>query len=222
MGYKLDSKEIKLTEKQLTRLGNSSNGHTYKFQDVALKIFDRPEESNEALETAKYLKNISTDRILLPRQILYFNNKYKGFSRKLLSKKGQGKRIITERTEDFIRDVELIESDNRILSKKKILLDGVNPHNTHYNGNLYLTDPSKYSQLDLYSTEDLELLNKYQLHLLFTELIIADLKKSGFNNSQLAEVKSLLSSKEEDVDSSEFFESIFQEEPTIKQFIKKM
>ncbi len=222
MGYKLDDKKIELTEEKLTKLGNSNNGHTYKFQNMALKIFDNLEENPEALETAKYLKNISTDRILLQKQILYYNGAYKGFSRKLLPKKGLGKRIITEPTTSFIRDVELIEDDNRILSRKRILLDGISPHNTHYNGNLYLTDPTKYSQLDLYSTEELETLNKYQLHLLFTELISIELRKSGFSNSQVAEVKELLYSREEDEDSSKFFENLFAQDETIKQFVKKM
>lgn len=223
MGYKLDDKEVKIQKKKLTRLGNGNSGHTYKFQNMALKIFDVPEESSEALETIKYLKGISTDRILLPKQILYYNDKYIGFSRKLLSKKGSGKRIITEPKEDFIADVELIENDNRILSRKKILLDGISPENTHFDGNLYLTDPTKYSQLmELFSTYELERLNKYQLHLLFTELIISDLKKNGFNNGQLSEVKELLCSKDENKSSSEFFKETFEQEETIKQFVKKM
>lgn len=221
MGYKLDDKAVKITEKQLTRLGSGNSGHTYKFQNVALKIFDNPEKSPEALETAKYLKNISTDRILLPKQILYYNNEYKGFARKLLPNKGLGKRIITEPKEDFIRDVELIENDNRILSKKGILLDGICPNNTHFDGNLYLTDPTKYSHLfDLFSTYELERLNKYQLHLLFTELIVSDLRKNGFNNNQIAAVKELLCTRDESENSSEFFEEVFKQDDTIKQFVK--
>lgn len=223
MGYKLDDKEVKIQKKKLTRLGNGNSGHTYKFQNMALKIFDNPEESEEALKTIKYLKGISTDRILLPKQILYYNNKYIGYSRKLLSKKGSSKRIITEPKEEFIRDVELIENDNRILSRKRILLDGISPDNTHFDGNLYLTDPTKYSLLtDLLSTYELERLNKYQLHLLFTEIIIFDLRKNGFSNAQIAEVKDLLCSKDENMNSSEFFKETFEEEETIKQLVKKM
>lgn len=223
MRYKLDDKEVNIEKKQLTRLGNGNSGHTYKFQNVVLKIFDTPEESKEALDTIKYLKGISTDRILLPKQILYCNNKYIGFSRKLLSKKGSGKRIITGPKEEFLRDVELIENDNRILSRKKILLDGISPNNTHFDGNLYLTDPTKYSLLtDLLSTYELERLNEYQLHLLFTELIITELRKNGFTSTQVAEVKELLCSKDENKNSSEFLKETFKSEDTIKQFVKKM
>lgn len=222
MGYKLDNKNVKITKKRLVRLGNNTNGHTYKFQDMALKMFDHPETNQELLEAAKYLKNIPTDRILLPKQILYYNNEYSGYTRKLIPKKGLGKRIITQPVQEFIRDVELIENDAELLSGKSILLDGISPHNTHFNGNLYLTDPTKYSILDLYSTYELEKLNKYQLHLLFTELIILDLKRCGYNNSQIAEIKELLYSKEDSKDSSEFFEDLFEDKETIKQFVKKM
>jgi len=91
MGYRLDSKNINL--KGLKKIGTGKNGDVYKYKGQALKIFKSDSEHlNE--ETARILTSIHTDRILLPKNLLYYNNTFKGYTLKPLDKRGHSKKII--------------------------------------------------------------------------------------------------------------------------------
>ena len=166
MGYRLDNKDIDISRKRLTKIANGKTGDVYKYRDKALKVFKLDRETPIDLETAEYLTSISTNRILLPRNLLFYNNTFRGYSYKLVSKKGLGKKITTISKDELVGNIAIIERDIETLSNKQVLLNGIDPENTIFNGNLYLVDPSQYTKLDIYSVRELEKLNKYQFHLL--------------------------------------------------------
>ena len=161
MGYRLDNKDIDISGKRLTKIGNGGTGDVYKYRNSALKIFKADKDTPIDLEMAEYLSTISTERILLPKNLLFYNNTFRGYTYKLVSKKGSGKKIITIPKDELINNLKIIESDIETLSQKQVLLNGIEPSNTIFNGELYLADPCKYTKLDSFSTRKLERLNKY-------------------------------------------------------------
>ena len=103
-----------------------------------------------------------------------------------------------------------------------MILNGINPENTTFNGKLYLTDPSKYRILDIGSTEELEKLNNYQFYILLTNLIIKELNKSHISASTIQRMKELLSLKDDSIYYSDYLEEILEDNSSIKTLIKKI
>ena len=220
MGYYLGNSKINI--KGLKRIYSSETGDVYKYKSDALRIFK--DEKNPPLDenTADLLMGTSTDRILLPKNLLFYNNSFRGYTYKLISKKGSGKKITTIPKDDLVGNILIIERDIETLSNKQVLLNGIEPANTIFNGNLYLSDPSAYTKLDSYSVKELERLNKYQFHLLLVSLIISELRKSSISSKTEKQVKELLYLRDENNNSSDFLTDIIDDNDSIKQFVKKI
>lgn len=220
MGYRLENKDVDLSGiKPLKYVPTKKAGDVYRYKNNVLRIF-RENESHIEEETARYLTNISTERILLPKKLLFYNNAFKGYTMTLVSQKGSSKKIITTPLEELLRTIEIVENDVEILSQKKVLLNNAAPNHTLYNGELYIVDPSKYSILDLNTSRELEKINYYQLQLLLTELIVTELNKNNYSQQVLRNIKELLSSRETDERISTHLNNVMNKEKNIKQYIK--
>ena len=222
MGYRLDNKEVDLTGKRLAKIDSGTTGNVYRYKNSALKMFKPGRDNPLDEETARYLTGISTSRILLPRNLLFYNNAFRGYTYKLVSKKGVGKRMIMLPKDELLSNISILERDVEVLSAKSVLLDGIEPDNSIFNGYLYLVDPGKYTILDLIQTEDLEKLNKYQLHLLLTSIISLELRKNNIDAYYERKFKEIMDSKDELEDTSYFIQDVIDGNDSIKQFIKKM
>ena len=221
MGYRLENKPVDLSGiKKLTFVPSQKAGDVYRYRNYALRVFRDGEKVIDE-ETAKYLTTISTDRIVLPKKLLFYNNAFKGYTMKLVSQKGAGKKIITTPRDDFIDCVEVLEDDVEALSQKKVLLNDIAPGYTLYNGELYLVNPAKYSILDV-DSENLERINKFQLHLLITELISGELNKNNFSQASIRNLKELMALRDEDQNTSDFLYDLMGDQKDIKQFVKKI
>ncbi|MBR1937255.1 MAG: hypothetical protein IJ842_06160 [Bacilli bacterium] len=220
MGYRLENKDVDLSGiKPLKYVPTKKAGDVYRYKNNVLRIF-RENESHIEEETARYLTNISTERILLPKKLLFYNNAFKGYTMTLVSQKGSSKKIITTPLEELLRTIEIVENDVEILSQKKVLLNNAAPNHTLYNGELYIVDPRKYSILDLNTSRELEKINYYQLQLLLTELIVTELNKNNYSQQVLRNIKELLSSRETDERISTHLNNVMNKEKNIKQYIK--
>ena len=142
MGFNFDGKNEDLSLKRLTKIANGQTGDVYKYKNSALKIFRKGIEPPIDQTTAKHLTGISTQRILLPRKLLFYNVKFVGYTYKLVSKKGSGKRMINLPKDELIGNISILESDIKTLSENKVLLNGIDPTNYIFNGDLYISDPS--------------------------------------------------------------------------------
>lgn len=222
MGYRLDNKDVKITGKRLTKIGNGTTGNVYRYKNQALKIFNPDKELPIDVQTASYLASISTSRVLLPKNLLFYNHQLRGYTYKLVSKKKNARSLINLPKDELIGNIAILERDIERLSRKQVLLNGISPENSIFNGHIYLTDPSRYSVLDLFSTEELEKLNKYQLHLLLSSLIITDMRKACFDSSQEAQLKELLDIRDVNENSSDFFADIMTGNDDIVQLVKKI
>ena len=222
MGFNFDGKSEDISLKRLTKIANGQTGDVYKYKNSALKIFRKGANPPIDEPTAQHLTTIATQRILLPRKLLFYNKTFVGYTYKLVSKRGAGKRMITLPKDELIGNIAILESDIKTLSDNKVLLNGIDPTNYIFNGDLFISDPSKYSILDIFSTEELERLNKYQLHLLITAILASETKKSNISNAKEAQFKQLLMMKDDEQDSSDFFTNVIPEEDTVKEFILKL
>ena len=221
MGYRLENKPVELNGiRKLTFVPNMKAGDVYRYRNYALRIFRDGEEAIDE-DTARYLTSISTDRIILPRKLLYNNNTFKGYTMKLVSQKGAGKKIITTPKDDFIDCVEVLEADIKELSQKKVLLNAISPGYTLYNGELYLVNPAKYSILEA-DSNNIEKINKFQLHSLIVELISSELNKQDFSQASIKYLKGLMSLRDEDQNTSDFLYGLMGDQKNIKQFVKKI
>ncbi|MBQ6323530.1 MAG: hypothetical protein IJI22_01720 [Bacilli bacterium] len=222
MGYRLENKEIDLSRlRKVTFLPSQKAGDVYRYKNYVLRIFKDGEKIIDE-KTARYLTDISTDRIILPKKLLFYNNAFKGYAMKLVSQRGAGKRIITTPKDDFISCVEYLERDVETLSQKKVLLNDINPGYALYNGELYLVNPVNYSTLASGDYFTLEQLNRFQLHLLLTELIVNDLKKSKYNSATINYFRELLNLRDNDERSSSYLREVMRGQDNLKELVKKL
>ena len=227
MVYKLEDKNIDLNDKKKYPLiAKGKNGNVYEYGTSAIKVFGNTDEPPISEDTAKYLTTINTERVLLPRKLLFYDGAFSGYSLKLVPKKNNVKKLINSPVEQLIDNVEVLEKDIRSISRKKILLSDMSPENVKYNGTLYISDPSKYTLLELPQTGDLdkelEKINCYQLHLLLTELFAEELRKINFPKSSIYRLREIFSLKDSDQQSSKFLSDIIDSQGTIKEMVKKI
>lgn len=223
MEYKLEKNVIDIRNNNL--IGYGKKGNVYKFKRNALKIFPKGNIPNDVIDlnTCSRLCDISTDCILLPRKIVYYkNNTYSGYALKLINKSIRKKNISSVDTDDFINNIKQIEEDSILLSKKGILLDGIVPNNVIISDKIYITDPSNYSFIGKEYVDGLIELNSYQLHLLFTKMIILSLKRTDVTSVQLKEMKNTLLSKDTKLPISIFFSELLNGERNIKTYVKRL
>ena len=222
MGYRIENKPVDLSGLQKLKFAPSAKaGDTYRYRNSALRIF-RDGEKTMDQETAEYLTGISTERILLPRKLLFYNNAFKGYTMKLVSHKGSGKKMLTTPKRDLLDCVEALENDVETISQKKVLLNGTSPNYTLYNGELYLVNPVNYSVLELSSFEELERLNRFQLHLLLTELIAGEMRRTNYSQALINRVREILKLRDMDESSSSYLKEVMKGQETVKEFVKKI
>ena len=116
MNYRVGCKNFDLHDKRVKTIGQGYTGNVYQYGDNALKIFDT-EESIIDEETARYLTNIRTSRILLPKKLVYYKDKFKGYTMKLVSTKPKSKNLISISKNDLLDNIEMLEEDVSLLSK---------------------------------------------------------------------------------------------------------
>ena len=74
MVYKLEDKTIDLNDKKkFPLIAKGKNGNVYEYGTSAIKVFENTEEPPISEETAEYLTTTNTERILLPRKLLFYD-----------------------------------------------------------------------------------------------------------------------------------------------------
>lgn len=220
MAYTLNKKNNIISHKKLYYLSKSDTGTVYRYNGKAIHIFPENVKGVFSEEEGLFLSDLNTRRILLPEDILYKNNHMVGFTTNL-PKRSRGNRLINSDKTSFLYNLYLLEEDVDVLSKNKVLISGVVPDKSLYNGDLYLLDPSKYGRINL--DEDTVLkLNLYQLHLLISRLLMNDFKKNNRMGSDLRGVEELLKLRGQDEYPSVFFNNILDEKEQVKALVKKV
>lgn len=116
----------------------------YKYLDLVIKIYRKNYQlSHLSLEELNILKNIRTQRILLPTGTLWnSNHELIGYKMPLIT----GEKCIDDDSVSiFLEELEVLKQDLDLLCNNSIILRDINLSNTIYNGHIYLTDPGNYS-----------------------------------------------------------------------------
>lgn len=222
MNYSLENKRIKLNKVNI--IGSGVNGNVYRYKNLAIKIFTNGEITEGLIDskTCRDLCNISTDSILLPKNLVFYKEKiFSGYTLQLVNTI-RTHSIVKWDKKCFIDSIESLEEDVLRLSNKGVLLDGILPENVIISDRLYLIDPSKYSFVDKQYCHGLYDLNNYQIHLLLSKLVLISLKKNDITSAKLQKLKKVLLSKESDRLSSKFFDELIGKEKNIYSYVKKM
>lgn len=115
----------------------------YKYLDLVIKIYKKDYQfSHLSFEELNILKNISTQRILLPTGTLWnVNHELIGYKMPFIT----GERDITEdNVSAFFEELAVLKQDLELLCHNSIILKDINLSNTLYNGNIFLIDPGNY------------------------------------------------------------------------------
>ena len=223
MGYKLENKNIRINKFNL--IGYGKCGNVYKYRKEVIKIFPNGEIPEGVMdeESCNMLKKISTQAILLPRKTARYNDRFSGYSLKLVHKSSATGNVITMDKKSFLDSVFTLEEDVDVLSSNGVLLDGITPSNVLITDQIYIIDPSRYSFVlnQRVHPDKLRDFNRYQVYLLLCEMITSGLKKNGISSSELRKIRSLLKDKDEDVSCYDFFDCLLEKNHTFKSFVKK-
>lgn len=220
MAYTLLKKNNYISHKKLYFLSKSDTGTVYRYNNMAIRIFPENIEGIFSEEDGKYFTNLDTHRILLPNDILYKNKRMVGFTTNLL-RGNKGNRLTNCDKDDFLYNLALLEEDVDLLSKHKVLMSGIGSEKSLYNGDLYITDPSKFSRISMDEDTILKL-NLYQLHLLISRLLMNDFKKNNKSGSDLRGVEELLKLRDTSEYPSEFFNKILDDKDKVKTLVRKI
>ena len=107
MGYTLNKKNINVGKK--IKLSSDSLSDVYMInRGIALRVYKDNIDKSLVLskDDCEYLSNLRSDRILLPKKLLYKNNNYCGYSFRLLNRSPGKEKMISTDMEDFISHIE--------------------------------------------------------------------------------------------------------------------
>lgn len=136
-GCPLDMSKIEFLSNQ------GSEFIVYKYLDLVLKIYKEDYQlSHLSLEDLNTLKNIFTQRILLPTGTLW-NDSPELIGYEMLLVSGE-KSIDSDDLDNFFKELKVIKQDLDLLCSNSIILRDINLSNTIYNGQIYLVDPGNY------------------------------------------------------------------------------
>jgi len=136
-GSPLDINKIELLSDQ------GSEFIVYKYLDLAIKIYRKEYKfSHLSLEELNMLKNILTQRILLPTGTIW-NSTHKliGYKMPLIT---GAKCIDYDSVPAFFEELKVLKHDLDLLSSNFIILRDINLSNTIYNGHINLIDSGNF------------------------------------------------------------------------------
>ena len=94
MIYKIGNRKENLDGKRIRKIASGSKGDVYQYKGEAIKLFNPDEELPMTEEVASYLTGIQTSRILLPRKLVFYQDAFRGYTLRLVQKKGNSKKLI--------------------------------------------------------------------------------------------------------------------------------
>lgn len=115
----------------------------YRYLDSVIKIYKKDYKlSHLSLDKLNILKNILTQRILLPTGTLWnSNHELIGYKMPFI---GGERSIECDSLCTFFEELEFLRQDLDLLCNNSIILRDINLSNTIYNGHIYLIDSGNY------------------------------------------------------------------------------
>ena len=132
--------------------GEGSEGKVYKINEEIYKIYHQGalnEGYGNKQNFHSYLIGIDTKQIILPDALIWdLECKYLGYKTKLVKGKQKDKTGITKiPSEQFIKNLQILENDIKVLSEKHVLMADTSPINyifNNENNTMNIIDPGRY------------------------------------------------------------------------------
>lgn len=159
----------------LKQLGYGTQGKVYKYKGEALKIFKR-DIRDLSLEDCDYLKDINTNRILLPNKLLTNSDgMLTGYTTELISKEKLDE-VYNLSKDVIVNELYEVSKEIKLLSNNYIFINDWNITNFMYDGMFRFVD-SGYYKIDYLHAFEQNKINKYNNEVfnnfVFMELITA-------------------------------------------------
>lgn len=213
--------------------GEGSEGKVYKINEEIYKIYHQGafnEGYGNKQNFHSYLIGIDTKQIILPDALIWdLESKYLGYKTKLVKGKQKDKTgIIKIPSEQFIKNLQILENDIKVLSEKHVLMADTSPINYIFNNEdntMNIIDPGRYRISKSFKSDCL-LSNEEQYKELIEILLYLDFikfKPVGPKRKELS-LKQYLKEqlRDSNLKYSEFFENVLQKHDDVESYAKSL
>ena len=174
MRFFIGEKLYNYSEEQLSiqMLNHGDESDVYRIKGKAVKIY-KPFCPKKRLDekTVEYFKTIDTQRILLPIETVYDENRrFNGYTTQLVEE-GCKSNIAKMKMSKMLSEIKLMTEDVEMLSELGITIDDLGYRDVLYGDGLYFCDPGSFTIERYMSPKDIKYYNKEKLH----ELIIDEI-----------------------------------------------
>ena len=187
----IKDKEIDFNKDDYEFIESGREGEVYHIGKDAVKIYhDFPSKAFLDKDTVKYYKKIKTNRILLPRKMVY-DSDYKMIGYTTPYKKNYNQTVNLITGQKLNEDLHLLKEDTNILTNANVLIEDLHRDNMVYDGSIYLVDPGSYivnRYHDIRTSKyNLEAVNSFVIDELFDYELkqITSLKKARYIRDRL-------------------------------------
>lgn len=223
MKFYIDDKMVEIENIDELYIGEGQEGIVYRYEDkddecdYALKLYKEFSPKDRLnFETAKGLSEIETERLLLPRKLVYDENKnFIGYVTEFVNSYSIDS-ISYLNAKDLIDEIDILYSDVDLLSMHDVSVDDMILLNMLYDGRIILNDPGSYR----FVTKDSRFLRD-------TNFVITN----EFLNSLICRVVKLTRKEKKNLDNyflladsrvSDLMRCDVIEDETVKTFIKRI
>lgn len=215
--YRLESKRINLD--RLNVQSTFSGGRIYNYRNQIIKAFDDDDHINE--DDARTLSRIKSLYIFLPLKLLFFNDRFCGYSLKSLDKIGRDK-IIGVDKEELLDSIYNLENDIETLSKKSVIINGLDFNDLQYNDGLYITKPDRFIIFNGDEETKVNDINVGELNLLLSSLFVHELNGENIPRKSISEFSELFRSKDQYTSNCDYLDDLFDDSPNVRELVKRM
>ena len=215
--YRLESRRINLD--RLNIQSTFTGGRIYNYRNQIIKAFDDDDHINE--NDARTLSRIKSLHVFLPLKQLFYNDIFCGFSLKSLDKIGRGK-IIGVDKEELLDSIYNLENDIETLSKKSVVINGLDFNDLQYNDGLYITKPDRFIVFNGEEETKVNDINVGELNLLLSSLFVHELNGENIPRKNISEFSELFRSKDQYTSNCDYLDDMFGDSPNVRELVKRM
>ena len=209
--------DISQEELDFRDIDEGQEAKVYDYGSEVLNIYkDYCPKQRLSEDDAIRLSEMNTDRILLPRRIIYNDNlEFVGYTTKHIN--GVFKRnILKKNIKGFVDEVDLLYGDLKKLADINYNIADLTMKNIVYDGGLYFVDPGSFTQTGDYGDRfkykvNTWTLNDFLLNDLFHMVMLTRGQRTEFNNN--FDINDYI---------GDFIRCSMQEEENVRQYIKHM
>lgn len=216
--YRLESRRINLD--RLNVQSTFTGGRIYSYRNQIIKVFD-DDENHVSENEARTLSRIKSLHVFLPSKLLFFNDRFCGYSLKSLDKIGRSKTIGVDK-EELLDSIYNLENDIETLSKKNVVINGLDFNDLQYNEGLYIIKPDRFIIFNRDEEIKVNDINIGELNLLLSSLFIHELNGETIPKKSISEFSDLFRSKDPYTTNCDFLDDIIGDSPNVRELVKRM